>query len=130
MRNTILEAIKQGVWDFEPEKVPFDEFEACREMPGTPGKLLALAERVRLGCRCGTPTTARTLKRKWPFPSAAHSRRRFGLVPLAQSQRGRFAADRFPYTIRGGFTLAASRAAPEGWFGLAVETTPIAPLRR
>ncbi len=49
MRNTILEAIKQGVWDFEPEKVPFDEFEACREMPGTPGKLLALAERVRLG---------------------------------------------------------------------------------
>jgi hypothetical protein len=47
--ETVLEAIKQGLWDFEPRELECEEFEACCEMPGTAGKLLALAERVRLG---------------------------------------------------------------------------------
>ena len=49
MPNTVLEAIKLGFWDFEPKDVEFEEYEACGAMPGTPAKLLALAERVRLG---------------------------------------------------------------------------------
>jgi hypothetical protein len=47
--ETVLEAIKLGQWDFEPKDVEFEEFEACGAMPGTEAKLLALAERVRLG---------------------------------------------------------------------------------
>jgi hypothetical protein len=47
--NTVLEAIKLGLWDFEPEDIERDDFEACRAMPGTPAKLVALSERVRLG---------------------------------------------------------------------------------
>ena len=49
MPNTVLEAIKLGLWDFEPKDVESEEFEACGAMPGTPGKLSALAERVRRG---------------------------------------------------------------------------------
>lgn len=38
-----------GLWDFEPQEVEAEEFEACSSMPGTPDKLTALAERVRRG---------------------------------------------------------------------------------
>jgi hypothetical protein len=47
--NTILEAIKLGQWDFEPQDVESQEFDACSSMPGTKAKLTALAERVRRG---------------------------------------------------------------------------------
>jgi hypothetical protein len=47
--TTVLEAIKLGLWDFEPKDVEFEDFEACGAMPGTADKLTALAERVRLG---------------------------------------------------------------------------------
>ena len=49
MPNTVLEAIKMGLWDFEPREVDYEEFEACPAMPGTPDKLTMLAERVRRG---------------------------------------------------------------------------------
>jgi len=49
MTSTILEAIRLVVWNFEPDDVQFKEFDACGAMPGTPDKVLALAERVRLG---------------------------------------------------------------------------------
>lgn len=49
MPNTVLEAIKMGLWDFEPKEVGGNEFKACGAMPGTPTKLMILAERVRLG---------------------------------------------------------------------------------
>jgi hypothetical protein len=47
--ETILEAIKMGLWDFEPKKVESKDFEACPAMPGTRTKLTVLAERVRRG---------------------------------------------------------------------------------
>jgi hypothetical protein len=47
--NTVLEAIKQGLWDFEPSEIDSEEFPPCDAMPGTPDKLTALAERVRMG---------------------------------------------------------------------------------
>ena len=47
--NTVLEAIKMGLWDFEPEDVESEDFESCPSMPGTPDKLTTLADRVRRG---------------------------------------------------------------------------------
>lgn len=49
MPNSVLEAIKQGLWDFEPEEAQKNEFPATGAMPGTDDKLSILAERVRLG---------------------------------------------------------------------------------
>jgi hypothetical protein len=47
--STVLEAIKLGLWDFEPHNVETENFEACASMPGSEAKLQALAERVRRG---------------------------------------------------------------------------------
>ena len=49
MPRSVLEAIKMGIWDFEPPEVAFDKFEASDAMPGTREKLTALAERVQRG---------------------------------------------------------------------------------
>jgi hypothetical protein len=47
--KSVLEAIKQGVWNFEPERVEEQSFDSTRAMPGTDEKLEVLAERVRSG---------------------------------------------------------------------------------
>jgi len=47
--KSILEAIKMGLWDFEPRELDASEFEASDAMPGTQEKLHALAERLRRG---------------------------------------------------------------------------------
>lgn len=49
MPNSVLEAIKQGLWDFEPRDFNNEQFRATQAMPGTIDKLSVLAERVRLG---------------------------------------------------------------------------------
>ena len=49
MASSVLEAIKQGLWDFEPTDERHQEFRATKAMPGTTDKLSVLAERVRLG---------------------------------------------------------------------------------
>jgi hypothetical protein len=47
--KSILEAIKLGVWDFEPPEADPTEFDAANAMPGTKEKLLLMAERVERG---------------------------------------------------------------------------------
>jgi hypothetical protein len=47
--ETILEAIRMGQFDFEPKAVESDKYSPCVDLPGTPAKLSALAERVRRG---------------------------------------------------------------------------------
>jgi hypothetical protein len=47
--KSVLEAIKQGQWDFEPEAVEERKFDATGAMPGTDEKLEVLAARVRAG---------------------------------------------------------------------------------
>lgn len=47
--KSVLEAIKQGQWDFEPEIIEERRFDATRAMPGTDEKLEVLAARVRAG---------------------------------------------------------------------------------
>lgn len=49
MPKSVLDAIKQGMWDFEPEPVDERRFRSTRAMPGTDEKLAVLAERVRSG---------------------------------------------------------------------------------
>jgi hypothetical protein len=47
--RSVLEAIKEGFWDFEPAEVPRNEFDGTDAMPGTREKLAVLAERVQSG---------------------------------------------------------------------------------
>ena len=49
MPKSVLEAIKMGLWDFEPPEVECSQFDAADAMPGTKKKLEILAERVRSG---------------------------------------------------------------------------------
>ena len=48
-RKSVLEAIKEGVWDYEPEEVDDSGFDATKAMPGTDEKLSVLAERIKAG---------------------------------------------------------------------------------
>jgi hypothetical protein len=45
--NSILEAVKMGLWDFLPHTVDYCELEASDAMPGTREKLDILAEHLR-----------------------------------------------------------------------------------
>jgi len=47
--KSVLEAIKMGLWDFEPPEVDHSRFEAADAMPGTREKLEILARRVEMG---------------------------------------------------------------------------------
>lgn len=49
MPKSVLEAIKMGLWDFEPHKLDTTEYQATEAMPGTMKKLEALAQRVEMG---------------------------------------------------------------------------------
>ncbi len=49
MPKSVLEAIKEGIWDFEPPEVDYGLFDATPAMPGTRDKLDAMADRVRDG---------------------------------------------------------------------------------
>jgi len=47
--KSVLDAIREGNWDFEPEDAGRQEFDATRAIPGTDEKLRVLAERIRAG---------------------------------------------------------------------------------
>jgi hypothetical protein len=47
--RSVLEAIRMGIWDFEPPEVAFSKFDPSNAMPGTHEKLRLLAERVQKG---------------------------------------------------------------------------------
>ena len=49
MPRSVLEAIKMGIWDFEPSQVAYNKFDAADAMPGTKEKLCTLAHRVERG---------------------------------------------------------------------------------
>ena len=49
MSKSVLEAIKEGIWDFEPEEVDGQHYSATRAIPGTSEKLRVLAERAKAG---------------------------------------------------------------------------------
>jgi hypothetical protein len=46
---SVLDAIREGMWDYEPESLQADEYSATRAMPGTREKLDILAMRAEQG---------------------------------------------------------------------------------
>ena len=49
MPNSVLEAIRMGIWDFEPEDVEDSRYDSTLAMPGTDEKVDVIARRVRNG---------------------------------------------------------------------------------
>ena len=49
MPRSILDAIKQGDWSFEPPSPQATNVQGTKALPGTDEKLGVLAERLRLG---------------------------------------------------------------------------------
>ena len=49
MPKSVLEAIRMGIWDYEPNDSAQESHEATLAMPGTQKKLDELARRVELG---------------------------------------------------------------------------------
>ncbi|MCA9267261.1 MAG: hypothetical protein KDA41_02265 [Planctomycetales bacterium] len=49
MPESVLEAIKSGIWDFEPSQAERDEFDPTPALPGTQQKLAVLAARLESG---------------------------------------------------------------------------------
>jgi hypothetical protein len=47
--ESVLEAIKQGIWNYEPPQVDRGQFRSTQAVPGSEEKLAILAERVRMG---------------------------------------------------------------------------------
>ncbi len=59
MPKSVLEAIKLGIWDFEPTDVEEESFAATGGLPGSDDKLEAMAERVRRGLPLWHPSDPR-----------------------------------------------------------------------
>ncbi len=59
MPTSILDAIKIGIWDYEPE-IAEGDFIATKAMPGTDEKLNILADRIRQGLPLWHPSDRRT----------------------------------------------------------------------
>ena len=49
MKKSVLEAIAQGDWNYEPEEVDENRYDSTGAMPGTDEKLSVMAKRVAAG---------------------------------------------------------------------------------
>jgi hypothetical protein len=58
--HSVLEAIRAGIWDFEPDNAEQDAFEATQALPGSSEKLAVLTRRVALGLPLWHPADRRT----------------------------------------------------------------------
>jgi len=57
--SSVLEAIKEGIWDYEPEDREGAEFDATPALPGSDDKLQMLADRVASGLPLWHPSDRR-----------------------------------------------------------------------
>ena len=60
MPHSVLDAIKMGIWDFEPEDTEKTNYECTEALPGTNAKLDILAQRVSSGLPLWHPEDRRT----------------------------------------------------------------------
>ena len=60
MPESVLEAIRQGNWDFEPETVKEDEFDSTHALPGSDEKIKLLATRALEGLPLWHPDDRRS----------------------------------------------------------------------
>ncbi len=49
MPESVLDAIRQGQWDFEPQNVDSEEYNSTGALPGSNAKIDTLAERALQG---------------------------------------------------------------------------------
>lgn len=49
MPESVIEAIKQGIWDFEPEETEEGDYQSTAALPGSIEKLRVLADRLEAG---------------------------------------------------------------------------------
>lgn len=49
MRKSILDAIREGAWDYEPQEVAANTYDPTGAVPGSDEKLQILAERAEAG---------------------------------------------------------------------------------
>ena len=60
MPESVLDAIKLGIWDFEPEEHDSNQYTSTAAMPGTNEKLAILSARVSKGLPLWHPDDRRT----------------------------------------------------------------------
>ncbi len=60
MPQSVLDAIKLGIWDYEPEEHKSAEYDATRALPGTLEKLEVLSARVSQGLPLWHPNDRRS----------------------------------------------------------------------
>ncbi len=60
MPQSVLEAIKMGMWDYEPNNEEQQEHEPTKALPGTDEKLTILAARVQSGLPLWHPSDRRS----------------------------------------------------------------------
>ena len=65
MPHSVLEAIKMGMWDYEPEPPASSEYQATEALPGTNEKLSVLAQHRR-GLPLWHPEDRRTFDNRAP----------------------------------------------------------------
>jgi hypothetical protein len=64
----VLEAIKMGIWDFEPNDEKEAQFPPTQALPGTAEKLAVLSARVQQGLPLWHPSDRRTFDDSEPTP--------------------------------------------------------------
>ena len=75
MPRSVLEAIKMGLWDFEPPEVESNRYDATDAMPGTKAKLDALAERAQCGLPLWHPSDRDDMEAAAPVNNARAKRK-------------------------------------------------------
>jgi hypothetical protein len=58
--NSVLEAIKAGIWDYEPEQTEEEDFSSTEALPGSGSKLEILADRLAQGLPLWHPEDRQT----------------------------------------------------------------------
>ena len=66
MPNSVLEAIQQGLWDFEPQDVDCQQFSSTKAVPGSNEKVSVLAERLRRGLPLWHPSDRQDYEGLYP----------------------------------------------------------------
>jgi hypothetical protein len=60
MPDSVLDAIKQGMWDFEPDEFKETDYDSTVALPGTDEKLGVLSKRLQLGLPLWHPEDRRS----------------------------------------------------------------------
>ena len=60
MSNSVLEAIKMGIWDYEPEEQECSDYDATEALPGSREKLEIMSSRILTGMPLWHPSDRRS----------------------------------------------------------------------